>query len=78
MTNSRGFFSEGGQTAEQTSFAPNPRNLEAEWGPAQFDVRHSLTVAGVADLPFGRGRRFLAGAPRWLSGNRRGGRSPAF
>jgi len=58
MTNSRGFFSEGGQTAEQTSFAPNRRNLEAEWGPAQFDVRHSLTVAGVADLPFGRGRRF--------------------
>ena len=48
MTNSRGFFSEGGQTAEQTSFAPNPRNLEAEWGPAQFDVRRSLTVAGVA------------------------------
>ena len=66
MTNSRGFFSEGGQTAEQASFAPDPRNIDAEWGPAPFDVRHVLSVAAVTDLPLGRGRRFLAAAPRWV------------
>jgi hypothetical protein len=68
MTNSRGFFSEGGQTAEQASFGPNPRDLDADWGPAPFDVRHSLAVAAVADLPFGRQRRFFANAPGWVNG----------
>ena len=68
MTNSRGFFSDGGQTAEQASFWPNPRNVDTEWGPAPFDVRHSLTIAGMAELPLGRGRRFLADAPAWLHG----------
>jgi hypothetical protein len=66
MSDARGFFSEGGQTAEQGSFWANPRDPEAEWGPTPFDVRHSLTIGTVFDFPVGRGRRYLASAPGWI------------
>jgi hypothetical protein len=33
-------------------------NMAAEWGLAGFDTRHNLSVTGVYDLPFGRGKRF--------------------
>ena len=33
-------------------------NFPAEWGPAGFDTRHNISVTGVYDLPFGRGKRF--------------------
>ena len=61
----RGFFSDGGQTAEPSAFWPDPRNRDAEWGPVPFDVRHNAAVAGMWDLPFGRERRWLAAAPAW-------------
>jgi hypothetical protein len=32
--------------------------MAAEWGPSGFDTRHNITVTGVYDLPFGRGRKF--------------------
>ena len=66
MSNGRGFFSDGGQTAEQAAFWADPRNPDTEWGPTPFDVRHSLSVGGLLELPWGRGRRFLSSAPRWL------------
>ena len=66
MSNARGYFSEGGQTAEQAAFWANPRNPDAEWGPTPFDVRHTLSIGTVFELPWGRGRRFLSGAPRWV------------
>ena len=33
-------------------------NLEAEWGPAEFDVRHRFVASYIWELPFGRGRAF--------------------
>jgi hypothetical protein len=66
FTNSRGFFSDSGQTAEQASFWPDPRNPEAEWGSSPYDVRHNLSVGWLADLPWGRGRRWLSGIPAAL------------
>jgi hypothetical protein len=62
----RGFFSEGGQTAEPSAYWPDPRNRDAEWGPVPFDVRHNATVAGLWELPCGRGRRWFATAPAWI------------
>jgi hypothetical protein len=64
----RGFFSDGGQAAEASAFWPDPRNRDAEWGPAAFDVRHNLAVAGSAELPWGRRRRWLADTPVWVDG----------
>jgi hypothetical protein len=58
MSHGRGFFSDGGQAAEAASFWPNPRDREAEWGPAASDVRHNLKVAGILELPIGRDRKW--------------------
>ena len=66
MGDGRGFFSEGGQTAEPGSYWPDPRNQSAEWGPLPFDARHTLTSAAIVDLPFGGGRRWLNDVPRWV------------
>jgi hypothetical protein len=34
--------------------------LQKDMGLAAFDVRHSLTIAGTYELPFGRGKPFLS------------------
>jgi hypothetical protein len=39
----------------------NAWNFNQDRGPANFDMKHSWTTSGVYELPFGRGRRFLAG-----------------
>ncbi len=33
-------------------------NMRAEWGPAGMDTRQNISVTGVYDLPFGRGKKF--------------------
>jgi len=40
------------------SVPQNPNDLNAERGPAEFDVRHRLAVSYVYELPWGRGRRW--------------------
>jgi hypothetical protein len=39
----------------------NAWNFNQDRGPASFDIKHSWTTSGVYELPFGKGRRFLAG-----------------
>jgi carboxypeptidase family protein len=63
LSHGRGFFSDGGQAAEPSAFWPNPRDRDADWGPVPFDARRNATVAGVLELPWGRGRRWLCTAP---------------
>jgi hypothetical protein len=65
FSDSRGFFSDSGQSAEPATFWPNPRDQPAEWGSSAFDARHHLTVAWTMDVPWGRGRRWGAGVPAW-------------
>lgn len=46
-----------------TNFAggiADPQYFSRNRGVAQEDVPHKLTVAGVAELPFGKGKRFLS------------------
>lgn len=38
-----------------------PQDLSQERGPSDFDVRHALTVSGLWDLPFLRGRKDFVG-----------------
>jgi hypothetical protein len=40
------------------SFPQDSRNLDAWWGPSDFDVRHRLAVNFVAELPFGKGKKY--------------------
>ena len=41
-----------------TGLLMNPWQPERQWGPSDFDVRHQLNVNAVADVPFGRGKRW--------------------
>jgi hypothetical protein len=50
----------GGSNEAQT--AQNPFNFEYDRGNNAFDVRHSLNVTALYELPVGRGRRYLASA----------------
>ncbi|CAN5296440.1 hypothetical protein BH18ACI2_BH18ACI2_19710 [soil metagenome] len=50
------FFSSAGDP----NFPQDSRNTRAERGRSNFDVRHRFSLSYAYDLPFGRGRRFLA------------------
>jgi hypothetical protein len=41
----------------------NSYDLEASWALASYDVNHRFVVSYLYELPFGRSRRFLSGAP---------------
>jgi hypothetical protein len=38
-------------------------NRRADRGPSENDIRHRVTLSGVYELPFGRGRRWVGGGP---------------
>lgn len=56
------FFSSAGDP----NFPQNSYNTRAERGRSNFDVRHRLSVSYSYDLPFGKGRAYLADAG-WLT-----------
>jgi hypothetical protein len=48
----------------------NYYNRRADYGPSGNDIRHRLSVSGVYDLPFGKGKRWLNDSPlNWALGN---------
>jgi len=55
MTDNIGFYGVyniwSGQYYQQNAYNP-----KGEWGPAGSDTRHNISVTGVYDLPFGRGK----------------------
>lgn len=44
-------------------FAQDPYNLAAEKGRASDDARHRFVTSYILQLPFGRGKKWLSGAP---------------
>lgn len=64
LTDNYGYYgvtNTSGQYYQQDAYDP-----AAEWGPSGFDIRHSLSMTGVYDLPFGRGKRFGANWNRFI------------
>ncbi|MCA1633344.1 MAG: TonB-dependent receptor [Acidobacteria bacterium] len=53
-------------SAGDPNFPQNSYDLRAERGRSNFDARHRLSVSYAYDLPFGKGREYLAGGG-WLS-----------
>jgi hypothetical protein len=45
----------------------NPQNPKAEWSVGNNDQTNVLTMAGVYELPFGHGRKFLSKSGRMLN-----------
>ena len=44
--------------------AGNPFNFAADRGSNNFDIRHTLNLTALYELPFGEGKRYLGHAPR--------------
>ena len=57
-------------TSGESSNSPiqNSRDLAAQRGSSTFDVRHKLSISSTFELPFGKGRHCLPGAPLRRSG----------
>ena len=51
-------FSNGGNTG----FLINSFDPELNYGRSDFDVRHQINTNGLAELPFGQGKRSAGGA----------------
>ena len=58
LTNSVGFFGEGGQSASQSAWWQNLYDPNADYGGCYFDVKHVFTGYAIYDLPFGRGHKY--------------------
>jgi len=52
----------GGSNEAQTQ--QNPFDFNQDYGNNAFDVRHSLNVSAMYELPVGRGRKYLSGTGR--------------
>jgi hypothetical protein len=46
----------------QSAFEPG-----AFRGSSDFDIRHNVNINGLYELPFGKGKKFLAQAPGWVN-----------
>jgi hypothetical protein len=59
LSDSKDNTSEHLSTQGSNSFPQDSVNLEAWFGPSDYDVRHRLAVNFVAELPFGEGKKYL-------------------
>ena len=55
-------------TGESRINIQNPRNLAADYGPSNFDIRQRFTLSTLYQVPVGHDRRFLANANRLADG----------
>jgi hypothetical protein len=51
----------GTAAANAPGLVSNPYDIKADWGLATYDVRNMGVITASYDLPFGRGRKYLAG-----------------
>ena len=58
MSDSIGYYGQGGQAGSQSAYWQNLYNQRAEWGPTYFDDKFNFVPSFVYELPFGRGRNF--------------------
>jgi hypothetical protein len=65
MSDNAGFY---GTPIGNSANMQNYGDRRAEWGPASMDIRHNFIGSGNYELPFGRNRRYLSGASRFVNG----------
>jgi hypothetical protein len=58
MTNSIGYYGQGGQAATASAYWQNIYNMAAEWGPCDYDATHNFVMNAIYSLPFGRNQQF--------------------
>jgi hypothetical protein len=60
MSDSIGYYGQGGQAGSQSAYWQNLFNQQAEFGPTYFDEKFNFVPSFVYQLPFGRGRKMGA------------------
>jgi hypothetical protein len=68
MTDSIGYYGEGGQAASASAYWQNLYDRKAEWGPTYFDAKHMLTSSYTYAMPFGHGRKWGTSANPFVNG----------
>jgi hypothetical protein len=68
MSDSIGYYGDGGQSGSQSAYMQNLYNRRAEWGPTFIDVGQSFTGSYVYDLPFGRNKKMGSNWNRAVDG----------
>ncbi|TAM82234.1 MAG: carboxypeptidase regulatory-like domain-containing protein [Acidobacteria bacterium] len=58
MTNSIGYYGDGGQAASNSAYWQNLYNMASEWGPSYFDTTHLFVTSYTYQLPFGKGKAY--------------------
>ena len=58
MSDSIGYYGEGGQAGGQSAYMQNLYDRRAEWGPTYFDTKHTFAGSFVYELPFGQKKKF--------------------
>jgi hypothetical protein len=58
MTNSIGYYGQGGQADNASAYFQNIYNMAAEWGECGYDAQFNFVANAVYTLPFGRGQHF--------------------
>jgi hypothetical protein len=58
MSDSIGYYSDGGQAGPQSAYMQNLYDRKDEWSPTYFDVKNSFVASYYYELPFGRGKKF--------------------
>jgi len=57
MSDSIGYYGQGGQAGSQSAYWQNLFNQQSEFGPTYFDEKFNFVPSFVYQLPFGRGRK---------------------
>ena len=60
MSDSIGYYGEGGQAGSQSAYWQYLYDRRAEWSPNYFDAAHAFVYSGIWELPFGRNKRLGA------------------
>jgi len=84
MSDSIGYYGQGGQAGSQSAYWQYLYCQKCEWGPTYFDEKFNLTGSFVYEVPFGRTRKYgsnwnrgvdaflggwqLGGIPSWHTG----------
>ncbi|MEN6537425.1 MAG: carboxypeptidase regulatory-like domain-containing protein, partial [Bryobacteraceae bacterium] len=68
MTDSIGYYGDGGQAASASAYWQNLYNRGAEWGPTYFDAKNILSLSYTYEMPFGKGRKWGSSSHPLLNG----------
>jgi hypothetical protein len=58
MSDSIGYYGDGGQSGSQSAYMQNLYDRRDEWSPQLADIKHSFVASYYYELPFGKGKKF--------------------